>query len=332
MAVDPSVHVLALTTNEKAPFFTQQVEALRQRGVRTTVLAVPGDPTAPDGRGPSDYVRFGASVRRHVDSSVDLVHAHYGLTAPMALAQRQCPVVLSLWGSDLHHRWIAPISRLAARACAEVIVMSGEMDEMLDVNAHVIPDGVDLERFRPMNHQRARRSVGWSSEGYDVFFPYSKDRPVKDYPRARRIVGRVDRRMDAPVRLRTVSDVPHERMPRYMNAADALLLTSKSEGSPNAVKEALACNLPVVATAVGDVPERLDGVGPSRFGENDRALVDGLVDVLRSGERSNGRETVRSISIERATDRHLAVYEGVVDAAIDVERDTVTRRSREQAR
>ncbi|WP_254862666.1 glycosyltransferase [Halovivax gelatinilyticus] len=318
MGTDRPVSVLALTTNAAAPFFEQQVEALSRYGVETTVCAVPGDPTGSDGRSAIDYVRFGRIVRDRVDESTDLIHAHYGLIGPFAFTQRRCPVVLSLWGSDLHHPLIAPISRLSARASSNVVVMSAEMARLLDTDCHVIPDGIDLETFRPMDGERARRSVGWTDGGYDVLFPYAKTRTVKDYPRARSIVERVDRRLSKPVRLRTVSGVSHERVPAYMNAADALLLTSRSEGSPNAVKEAMACELPVVSTPVGDVPARLASVEPSVVAGSNDALVDGLETVLVNGGRSNGRDAARSVGIDRQTNALLAVYEDAIDREVSL--------------
>jgi glycosyltransferase involved in cell wall biosynthesis len=102
-------------------------------------------------------------------------------------------------------------------------------------------------------------------------------------------------------------------MPTYMNAADALLLTSNREGSPNAVKEALACNLPVVSTDVGDVRERLSGVSPSAVCTTDDGLTDALVDVLAQGARSNGRDIVREVSVSRTRDRLHAVYQQVCE-------------------
>ena len=307
------MHVLALTTNEDAPFFTQSVASLAERGVTTTVVPVPGDPTGEDGRSPLDYARYVRDVRRSLDRTVDLVHAHYGLTAPFALAQRRVPVVLSLWGSDLLGS-VGPLSRLTARFCDEVIVMSPEMARAIDLDPHVIPDGIDLDRFHPIDGEGASREVGWTEPGYDVLFPYGPHRTVKNHPRAERVIERVSERFDAPVRLRTVSGVSHDRIVLYMNAADALLLTSDSEGSPNAVKEALACELPVVSTDVGDVRERTRGVEPTVIADDDRALVDGLESVLRAASRSNGRNAVEPLRLERTTDATVAVYRRALTA------------------
>jgi glycosyltransferase involved in cell wall biosynthesis len=109
-----------------------------------------------------------------------------------------------------------------------------------------------------------------------------------------------------------MSGVPHERVPWYMNAANAMLLTSTREGSPNTVKEALACNLPVVTTDVGDTAQRVEGVTHSTASNDDEVLVDALVAVLRSGERSNGREAVADLQLANQLDRIEAVYRQVV--------------------
>ena len=302
--------VLALTAAPDAPFLNQGMAALEERGVSFETLVVPGEASGDSSRGLSEYLRFVPTVLAEADGGYDLVHAHYGTTAPAALAQRRLPVVLSLWGSDLHGP-VAPLSRACAKRCAAVIVMSAEMRELLGSACRVIPDGVDLDRFEPIPRDRARAAVGWSPDAHHVLFPYAPDREIKDFPRARRIVDRVDGRLDRPVRLRAVHGVGHAEVPTYFNAADALLLTSRTEGSPNSVKEALACNLPVVATDVGDVRERVAGVSPSTVATTDDALVEGLRAVLERGERSNGRAAAREVSLERAADRTLSVYESV---------------------
>ncbi|RQG91246.1 glycosyltransferase [Natrarchaeobius halalkaliphilus] len=303
--------VLTLTTNADAPFMNEQMRVMERRGVSFSTLSVSGDGRAGHSRSPADYLRFLPTVIRESANGYDLVHAHYGLTAPMALSQLRKPVVLSLWGSDIYGP-IEPLSRACVPLCDEVVVMSEEMRRYLGRDCVVIPDGVDLEKFQPGPKASARDAVGWDDDGYHVLFPYTPAREVKNYPRARRIVNAVNGLIDEPVRLHTVYDVDHDAIPDYMNAADALLLTSHSEGSPNSVKEALACNLPVVSVDVGDVRTRLEGVEPSHVGTDDDDLVEGLRRVLERDERSNGRERARDVSINRTADRMLGVYERLV--------------------
>ena len=311
--------VLTLTTYADAPFMTQQQAALEERGVSFSTLPVAGEVAADVDRNPTDYLRTVPRVVREARTGdYDLIHAHYGLTGPMALAQRRLPVVLSLWGSDVHGP-VAPVSRASAQFCDAVVVMSEEMAGALGVDCRVIPDGVDLERFTPEPQAQAKRRVGWDddTDAANVLFPYPPAREVKNHPRAERIVTVVDNLLERPVRLRTVHGVAHDAVADYMNAADALLLTSHSEGSPNSVKEALACNCPVVATDVGDVQERLAGVEPSHVASSDEALVRGLIDVIERDERSNGREAAREVSIDQTADRMLAIYEQVTAQTSD---------------
>ena len=325
------MHVLTLTTNADAPFMTQQMDALEERGVTFSTVSVAGEVDADTDRSPVDYLRTIPEVVREAGNGYDLIHAHYGLTGPMALAQLRKPVVLSLWGSDVHGP-VAPVSRASAPFCDEVVVMSEEMRATLGSDCRVIPDGVDLERFRPEPQSRASARVGWDDDAYNILFPYSPAREVKNYPRAERVATVVDNLLERPVRLRTVYGVDHDAVPDYMNAADALLLTSHSEGSPNSVKEALACNLPVVAVDVGDVRERLAGVDPSRVATSDEELVQGLIDVLERGERSNGREAAREVSIDRTADRMLEVYQQVAGRVIETEDEREKRRVQEPPR
>jgi glycosyltransferase involved in cell wall biosynthesis len=137
---------------------------------------------------------------------------------------------------------------------------------------------------------------------------------VKDFPRARRVVERARERAEVPIELQTISGVEHEDMPTYMNAADVLLLTSKREGSPNTVKEALACNLPVVSTDVGDVRERLADVSYSTVGRTDDELVDGLVTAIDADEPSNGREAAREVGLGAMADQIVDVYQSALES------------------
>ncbi|QLG28701.1 glycosyltransferase family 4 protein [Halorarum halophilum] len=311
--------VLNLVTKAEARFYDQQVRVLDRRGTDCTTVPVPGrhDP-GPDAASRSvlDYIRFYPTVLRRSVGDYDLVHANSGLTAPAALAQPRRPVVCSLWGTELTNRY-GPVTRACAGRCDAVVVMSERMARTLDRECFVVPHGVDRSLFSPQDRAAARDELGWEPSARHVLFPYSPRRVVKDYPRARRLVDRAAERVDADVRLQTLSGEPHERVSTAMNAADTLILTSEQEGSPNSVKEALACDLPVVSTPVGDVPERLDGVSPSTVGDTDAELVDGLVSILQNPRRSNGREAVEPVSLERMAERLEAIYADVLDGRRD---------------
>lgn len=310
------MRVLNLTSNRMARFYVQQVDVLERLGVEQTTLSPPGNEhiqmDSDEARSPLDYARFVPEVLSHVDADYDLIHANYGLSVPPALLQSKLPVVLSLWGSDLmgEYGWLC--KRLAAR-CDAVIVMSEDMAELLACEAYVIPHGVNFDRFRPIPRTEALETVGWDPEARNVLFPYPPNREVKDFPKARRVVAAVDDLLEESVEIRTLSGVPHDEMPYYYNAADAMLMTSVHEGSPNSVKEALACNTPVVSVDVGDVRERLDGVDNAAVCDSEAELVSRLTTVLRSGERSNGREAIRELSLERMGERILEVYADVLD-------------------
>lgn len=309
------MRVLNVVTGADARFFQHQVAVLERQGTECTVIEVPGERTetddTTDSRSVVDYIQLYPQVLRASFGPYDLVHANYGLTAPAALAQPNLPVVMSLWGSDLF-KTFGPLSRLCARFADAVIVMSQEMADAVGTDCHVIPHGVDLSLFRPLPRRAARASLGWRQDARHVLFPYAQVREEKNYPRARRVTERAGAAIDGDVELQTIHGVPHDRMPAYHNAADALLLTSHHEGSPNSVKEAMACNVPVVSTDVGDVRERLDGVEPSVVGTTDDELVAGLVRVLRQGGRSNGREHAREVSLEEMGERIREVYRSVL--------------------
>ncbi|SEQ54628.1 glycosyltransferase [Natrinema salaciae] len=305
------MHVLHLITSTRS-FFEQQIAVLEDRGIECTIVGVPGEYSADSPRTPLDYLRFHPRVLSHaLSGEYDLVHGHYGLVAPFAIAQPTRPVVLSLWGTDVMSdmAWLRRISRYGARFADATIVPSPVMSRELDVDHVEIPFGVDTDRFRPIPRDEARDRIGWDADARIALFPYDPSRAVKDFPRAERVADRAD----ADLEVRTIDDVPYDEMPYYMNASDVLLVTSRRESGPMVVKEAAACNVPVVSTDVGFVRETIAGVDGCVVGTTDDELAAGLERVLDGSRRSNGRDAVDGLGLEAMGDRLLDVYRRVLD-------------------
>lgn len=332
--------VLQLVTTDDRTFFLDQVRALERNGINCDVIAAsPGSATYTDSLGPISsrvlpapghnlpYYAVNAAygypriLKTVLTNEYDLIHVNSGLAAPYGLLQPGRPVVQTFWGSDLMGDYLggrySHVCRFCARRFDAAIVRNEAMRQTLGTDAHVIPAGVDMTKFSPMPKAEAMDHVGWDPETKHVLFPYdptkshSKRTDRKNYDLAATVTSQVDDELSEPVELQTVSGVPHDEMRYYMNAADALLLTSKLEGSPNTVKEAMACNLPVVSTDVGDVRTRLENVTPSAVCTSEAELVDRLVEVLETGERSNGRTHVETVSWDRMADEIIQVYNHV---------------------
>lgn len=305
------MRILSLVTNGHSMFYRQQATGLRERGHVVDTVAVPGRSKS----GTRSRLTYAGYYPRAVAAAAgdyDVVHANYGLTGPPAVLQPFHPVVLSLWGSDLlgEYDWVA---RGCARFAEEVVVMSAEMAGLVDRPCHVIPHGIDLDLFRPIPQDEAREAVGWNGESKQVLFPYDPSRELKDFPRAERVVDLVRESYDGRIELQSLGSVDHDRIPLYMNAADAMLLTSKHEGAPNTVKEALACDLPVIGTDVGDLRERLDGIDGCAVSDDDDELAAALRATLASNERANGRPAVADLALSRQLDRIERVFRSAMD-------------------
>ena len=304
--------VLQLVTTE-APFFEKQVEVLEERGVTCTTLSIPkGDNPK---RSIASYGAFYRQVLGSVRDDFDLVHANYGLVGPFALAQPRRPVVLTLWGSEVMGaaQWLDAVSGWAARRADAVVVPTQSVAENVDCAHHLVPFGVDTELFRPIPRAEARQRLGWDADETVVLFPYPPSRTIKNYPLAERVVSQ----LPTDATLKTMSNVPYEEVPLHMNASDAVLVTSSRESGPMVVKEAAACDVPVVATDVGFTNRVLDDVEDSFVCETEAELVDALGEALRAG-RSDGREHVESAGLDRMGEGLLDVYRSVVDDPSEV--------------
>jgi glycosyltransferase involved in cell wall biosynthesis len=176
----------------------------------------------------------------------------------------------------------------------------------------IIPNGIDLKLFCPGPRELAREHLGWDHESQVVLLNAAGDPHRKGLDLAQESMKLVQSKLPR-AKLCVISNIQPDVMPLYYRAADVLLSASLAEGSPNVVKEALACNLPVVSSPVGDVEERLAGVHPSLIvPRNVQAIANGLEKILREGKRSNGREHARHLGLDQVAQRVLSVYGSVL--------------------
>lgn len=290
-------------------FVKVQVDSLRALGVEVKVFRV--DTSASR----LNYVVGVREVARRLSTGgFDLVHVHFGLCGPMAVWQRRYPVVVSYCGSDIMHRGNRVVSRWVARRAAAVIVKSERLKGVLGhPEAYVIPNGVDLSMFRPMEKAYARSQLGMREGPLQVLFVGDYVGKLKGFNLVARGVEMAGERLAERVELVPVYGEAYERIPLYMNAADVLVMASEWEGSPNAVKEAMACNLPIVAVDVGDVRQLLEGEPTCRIVDRTpEAIAAGIASVLSGRRRARTRERLTELSSEATARRVLSVYERVL--------------------
>jgi teichuronic acid biosynthesis glycosyltransferase TuaC len=233
-----------------------QAEALRSHGLEVEVFRFP--------RGRSHYLPAVRRLRRLLRrQSFDLVHAHLGLSGWCARLAGARPLVVTFHGTDVRHPTVGPLSR---RLAARVELCAGVSRALFEHEGGrpglprpagrtaVLPCGPDLARFRPLPRAEARRELGLDPEPPLLLFPANPLRPEKRHDRAAEL-ARI-----AGVELLTGGSIQPERMPLWLNAANAVVVTSDYEGFGLVALEALACQVPVLSTPVGIAPHLLAGV------------------------------------------------------------------------
>jgi teichuronic acid biosynthesis glycosyltransferase TuaC len=274
--------VCSVNSGKINPFITEQVEALRKLSVEMDFFLI-------NRKGIGGYLgHFPKLMRMLGRQSYDIVHAHYGLAGLLAVIQRRKPVVTTFHGSDVNQQKVVRFSRLAARFSAYNIVVEKSFTQKLGVprKTAVIPCGIDFNVFYPIEKNVARNHLGLKEDERIVLFTSRFDNPVKNYPLAKQAMDQLP-----GVRLIELKGMSREQVNWWMNASDLLLLTSFSEGSPQVVKEALACNLPVVSTPVGDVPDLAQQVNSIHIVPYDAQTITARIkELLANKSRGESRE------------------------------------------
>lgn len=287
-------------------FVADQVDDLRTAGVDVDVLAFNGRVNS------LNYARASLELRGRVQrGSYDLVHAHYGLTGLVALSQRQVPVVTTFHGSDVGYvRWQSRISWFVARRTTPVFVNRAHARQLGVPTAAVIPAGVNIDFFHPKPRAEARRALRWTAGGHYILLPGARHAAVKGADLFDATIEIVKQRI--PVRSVSLEGFSRSEVVNVMNAVDVVLVTSRSEGSPVAVKEALACGTPVVTVPVGDVPEVVaDLPGCATCPREPAHLAAAVLNALTTSDRDSLRERSSRYARTILTEQLASLYRAV---------------------
>jgi teichuronic acid biosynthesis glycosyltransferase TuaC len=293
---------------ERGRFVRDQVDALR----RLEGLDVELYEFAPGGRSLLDAAR--TLSQRFRGERLDVVHAHFGLTAWPALTVRARARALTVHGTDVRHRRTRQITRAALPLMGLVAAPSASLLSELPGRAarrraQILPCGVDLARFRAISRIQARETLGLDPQRPYLLFPADPARPGKRYDRALAVAE--------DVRLLNLGAVAPEHVPLWINAANAVLVPSEHEGFGLAALEALACEVPVLATPVGVHREALEGIAgtlcaPFEVGNWRSSLEPHL---LASDPRVTGRPRAELFSAERMALRVANAWRALLERA-----------------
>ena len=270
------------------PFITEQMEEIRALGNNVVFFKIKY-------KGILGYLYSAFLLLISVfREKPDILHAHYGLSGLIASFVFWKKKVLTLHGSDVHIRKIRRLSKIASKYSNATIYVSQELANKINIanknDKLIIPCGINLNLFKPMNKDDARKILKLDLNKRYILFSSSFDNSVKNYPLAKKAIDQL--KNDAY--LIEMKGYTRTEVSYLLNAVDLLLMTSKSEGSPQIIKEALACNTPIISVDVGTVKEMFEGVDGVSIVKRDSIDIAKEIDyVLKNVKKTNGHKKVQ---------------------------------------
>ena len=294
-----------------APFILEQADALKDAGCQIEYYGL-------QGKGLNGYLKNLPSLKRKIkEFQPDIVHAHYGLSGLFANLQRRVPAVTTYHGSDINDSKVLRFSKMAMRLSAWNIFVSRKTLEIArPLNKYtLLPCGVDLSDLQLTSETEARRIMGLDANKRYVLFAGAFDNVVKNALLAKEAIALLQ---DDNVELIELKGYSRDEVTLLMCAADVFFMTSYTEGSPQVIKEAMACGCPIVSVDVGDVKERLDDVAGCYVAKTrePKELADLLRVSMAFEGKTKGRERIMADGMDNRSisGKLMEIYSGIVDS------------------
>ena len=289
-----------------APFILEQSAALEQLGHTVHYFGI-------QGQGMWGYVKnYKCLMHTIQDYNPDVIHAHYGLSGLLSVLQRRVPVVTTFHGSDINNRKVLPFSRLAMKLSAFTIFVSQKNVDIARPTEKfaLLPCGVNTDNFRMLSKHNARLQLHLDTTKTYVLFAGSFSNRVKNPELAEKAIALLNN-----VELLELKGYSRVEVNYLMHAVDAALMTSHTEGSPQFIKEVLACGCPLVSVDVGDVKEITAGVDGCYLVTRDpKQIAEKLQLAIDFKERTQGRQRIVELGLEnqKVAEKIVAIYTNVV--------------------
>ena len=298
--------VASYNKNRFAPFIVEQANALVELGCEVEYFGIVG-------KGIKGYLKaYKGLVKKIKEFKPDIVHAHYGLSGLMANLQRSVPVVTTYHGSDINLPTVLKLSKIAMRLSAFNIFVSQRNVDIAKPkkNFLLLPCGVNLPEYNEENVIAIKKQLNWQDSKKYILFAGAFDNRVKNAPLAIESVGLLEN-----VEIVELKGYTREQVTALFYAVDAFLMTSFTEGSPQVVKEAMACGCPIVSVDVGDVAERIEGLKGCYIAErNPQDIADKLNQTFSLSSRTKGRERIVELGLtnDLVAKKLVEIYKGIV--------------------
>lgn len=308
--------------DHQLPFVTEQGESLRKAGCEVDYFLVKGN-----------YIKAVGALKEKIrEFKPDIVHAHYGLSAITAELQSLVPVVTTFHNGETLNPLVNFASSLMSLRAKHVIYVAQHIRDLSYFKAKnysIIPCGVSLDDCILIDKDQARKKLGWSNDKKYILFGGAFDNLRKNYALLSEAVKQLeigDRTLD--IEVVEMKGLSRAECVQRMNACDLFALPSHSEGSPQALKEAMACNCPCLATDIADV-KYLFGDEPGHFilrnprktherWDADEKSLDEMVALLKEalayGKRTKGRERILELGLsnEQVAQKIINIYEQIL--------------------